>query len=307
MIYTVTLNPSIDYVIFPDEQIRLGDLNRFDKSQKFPGGKGINVSRVLKALDKPSIALGYIGGFPGAFIKETLESQTISTRFIEVNDDTRINVKIKGSEETELNGSGPVISKDDQNRLLDQLSDLNEGDIVILSGSKPGGMPDDFYQVLIERIHEKQAEFVIDTTGKELMDALGNQPLLAKPNIHELEALYSTRIDSNEKLIHYGKELVSKGAKHVIVSMGKDGAVLFTKDEIYHGKAEEGQLINSVGAGDSMVAGFTGVYSDTQDAKEAFRYSVACGTATAFNEDLATKEDIQNVLKTVTVEKWEEN
>lgn len=306
MIYTVTLNPSIDYVIYPREEITLGELNRFDKNDKFPGGKGINVSRILKELNTQSVALGFLGGFTGEFINSKLAKSSIETDFIKVDEDTRINVKIKGTSETEINGAGPFVDADKQEALIQQMAKLSVDDVVILSGSKPAGLPEDFYQTLIKHISKKQASFVIDTTGKELVDSLQMHPLLAKPNIHELEALYSAEIKSNADLIHYGKDLRNKGAENVIISMGKDGAVLFTDDGIYHGKAEPGKLINSVGAGDSMVAGFVGVYQNTKDSLEAFKYSIACGSATAFTEDLATKEDITEVLKTITIEQWEE-
>lgn len=306
MIYTITLNPSIDYVIFPTEDIRLGDLNRFEKSDKFPGGKGINVSRILTELDKETVALGFLGGFTGEFIKNKLAEQSIATQFVEVKEDTRINVKIKGALETEINGAGPYIDTENQQALVEQMDRLDADDIVVLSGSKPSSLPTDFYQTLIKHITDKKASFVIDTTGKELMDSLEKKPLLAKPNIHELEALYSSKINSKEDIIHYGKDLIQKGAEHVIISMGKDGAVLFSKGGIYHGQAEPGQLINSVGAGDSMVAGFVGLFQATKDPVEAFKYSLACGSATAFTEDLATKKDINRVLKTITLTTWEE-
>lgn len=306
MIYTVTLNPSIDYVIYPTEEVKIGELNRFDKNDKFPGGKGINVSRILKELDKKSVALGFIGGFTGEFINSKLAANAIETQFVKVEEDTRINVKIKGASETEINGAGPHVDADKQEALIKQMDNLSIDDVVILSGSKPASLPSDFYQTLIKHIAEKKASFVIDTTGKELMDSLSMHPLLAKPNIHELEALYSAEIKSKDDLIHYGKDLREQGAENVIISMGKEGAVLFTDAGIYHGKAEPGKLINSVGAGDSMVAGFVGLYQETKDSVEAFKYSLACGSATAFNEDLATKEDITNVLNTITIEKWEE-
>lgn len=306
MIYTVTLNPSIDYIVYPDKEIELGKLNRFDKNDKFPGGKGINVSRILKELDKDSVALGFLGGFTGEFINSKLVELSIDTQFIKVDEDTRINVKIKGENETEINGAGPFVDADKQEAMLKQMDDLQAGDVVILSGSKPASLPADFYQILIKRIADKEASFVIDTTGKELMQSLGMKPLLAKPNLHELESLYSVEINENADLIHYGNDLLLKGAQNVIVSMGKDGAVLFSEKGIYHGKAQAGKLINSVGAGDSMVAGFVGQYQDTKDPVEAFRYSLACGSATAYNEDLATKEDINQLLKTIIIEKWEE-
>lgn len=306
MIYTVTLNPSIDYVVYPDDPVQLGQLNRISKNHKYPGGKGINVSRILSELAIESTALGFVGGFTGDFLKQQLQDRAVSTAFVEVEEDTRINVKIKGESETEINGAGPHITPEKQAELVSKFRQLKQGDIVVLAGSKPSGLPGDFYQQLIRLITEKGASFIIDTTGDELMQSLEHQPFLIKPNSDELEELYETVIDSKEAVVQYGRDLLNKGARNVIVSMGKDGAMLFTHEGIYHGSAKPGRLVNSVGAGDSMVAGFTGTFEQTKDIKEAFRYSLACGSATAFSEDLAVKEDIEKVLQTITIKQWEE-
>lgn len=301
MIYTLTLNPSIDYVLYPEKDLTLGELNRFEKNSKYAGGKGINVSRILKELGTNSVATGYIGGFTGDFIVNQLNKEGISNRFIKIDEDTRINVKIKGKTETEINGAGPYISDEKQSELVEQFERLEADDTVILSGSKALGLPVDFYQKLIILIQVQNASFVIDTTGDELLNALSARPLLIKPNQQELEHLYSTDLAHDHDYVRCGKDLLSKGAEHVIISRGKDGAFLVTKQGAFHGQAALGILVNSVGAGDAMVAGFVGKYKETNDSIKAFEYSLACGTATAFKEDLASREDIEHVLKTVSV------
>lgn len=301
MIYTLTLNPSIDYVIYPKNDLALGELNRFDKNFKYAGGKGINVSRILKELGTNSVATGYIGGFTGDFIVSKLNKEGISNQFIKIDEDSRINVKIKGETETEINGAGPYISDEKQSELVEQFEQLKADDTVILSGSKALGLPIDFYQKLILLIQEQNASFVIDTTGDELLNALSARPLLIKPNQQELEHIYSTDLAHDHDYVRCGKDLLSKGAEHVIISRGKDGAFLVTKQGAFHGQAALGILVNSVGAGDAMVAGFVGKYKETNDSIKAFEYSLACGTATAFKEDLATIEDIEQVLQTVSV------
>lgn len=301
MIYTLTLNPSIDYVIYPENDLMLGELNRFEKNSKYAGGKGINVSRILKELGTNSVATGYIGGFTGDFIVNKLNKEGISNQFIKIDEDSRINVKIKGETETEINGAGPYISDEKQSELVEQFEQLKADDTVILSGSKALGLPIDFYQKLILLIQEQNASFVIDTTGDELLNALSARPLLIKPNQQELEHIYSTDLAHDHDYVRCGKDLLSKGAEHVIISRGKDGAFLVTKQGAFHGQAAPGSLVNSVGAGDAMVAGFVGKYQETNDSIKAFEYSLACGTATAFKEDLATIEDIEQVLQTVSV------
>lgn len=301
MIYTLTLNPSIDYLIYPDGAINLGELNRFDRHAKFAGGKGINVSRMLKEMDIPSVALGYAGGFSGEFIKKQLEEAGIETHFIPVEEDSRINVKIKGEVETEINGLGPYISSEKKEALINYINKLSEMDVIILSGSKPMSLPTDFYETLIGILKEKNVSFVIDTTGQELINALPYQPLLVKPNKEELEDMYEITLSDDREIIRCGQDLLSRGAQHVIISMGEEGAFFITNEGVYHGYAEPGKLINSVGAGDSMVAGFVGKFMELGDAVTAFRYSLACGSATAYSEDLATSAAVDDLVSTVSV------
>ncbi|MFJ1627111.1 1-phosphofructokinase [Marinilactibacillus psychrotolerans] len=306
MIYTVTLNPSIDYVVYMDSEVKTGAVNRIQKDRKFPGGKGINVSRILSQLNIENKALGFIGGFTGKFIEDALKKENIQTEFVQVEEDTRINVKVKSNNETEINGLGPNISQEKANELMSILSNLTKEDVVILSGSKSKGLTENFYQEIIKKLKQTGTEFVIDTTGKELKDALSSKPLLIKPNNHELEELFEVSLDTEEDLKRYGKKLVEAGAQHVIISMAEKGAMLFTEKGVYHGKAPKGNLKNSVGSGDSMVAGFTGTLKQTGDSLEAFKYGIASGSATAFEEDLATKDKIEELLSQIKIEVLEE-
>ncbi|MDU5510434.1 1-phosphofructokinase [Enterococcus gilvus] len=302
MIYTVTLNPSIDYIVHVDK-LTIGDVNRMKTDFKLPGGKGINVSRILKRIDNDSTALGFLGGFTGRFIEEWMERETIQTNFTPVSDDTRINIKLKAKDETEINGQGPVVSAEEMNELKKVLGHLSPEDIVVLSGSKPASVPTGFYQELIEIIKSQGASFVIDTTGADLMDALEKGPLLVKPNNHELADLYQTTFNSVEDIYPFGQRLLDEGAQHALVSMAGDGALLFTKDGIYRSNVLKRSVKNSVGAGDSMIAGFVGNYTKSQDPVEAFKWGVACGSATTFSDDLATAEFIQELLPEVEITK----
>lgn len=302
MIYTVTLNPSIDYIVHV-EQLMIGDVNRMKNDLKLPGGKGINVSRILKRIDNDSTALGFLGGFTGRFIEEWLERETIQTNFTKVADDTRINIKLKADEETEINGQGPVVSVEEMNGLKKVLENLTSTDIVVLSGSKPASVPTGFYQKLIEIIKGKGASFVIDTTGADLMDALEKGPLLVKPNNHELAELYQTSFNSVEDIYPFGQRLLDEGAQHALVSMAGNGALLFTEDGVFRSNVLKRKVKNSVGAGDSMIAGFVGNYTKTQDPVEAFKWGVACGSATTFSDDLATADFIKELLPEVEITK----
>lgn len=305
MIYTVTLNPSIDYVVHV-EHLELGQVNRTNKDFKFPGGKGINVSRILERLAIPTTALGFLGGFTGDFIHLALQQEKITTRFTKITKDSRINIKLKSDTETEINGSGPTISLAEIKNFLKTFDSLTTNDIVVLAGNRPNSLPKDFYQQLITKIQEKKAHFIIDTTGDDLINALPYKPLLIKPNKDELADLYRTNISNFSELIHYGKKLLKDGPEHVIISMAGDGALLFTKEGIYQADAIKRPLKNSVGAGDSMIAGFVGQYSLHPDPVEAFRWGVACGSATAFSDDLAQKELILTLLPEVKITKIEE-
>lgn len=302
MIYTITLNPSIDYIVQID-QLNLGGLNRMKQDYKLPGGKGINVSRVLNQLNVPSLATGFLGGFTGNFIKDWLQNEGVKTGFVTVKDDTRINIKLKHGEETEINGLGPAISEKEINGFLKVMDKVTANDIVILSGSVPPSLGNDFYNKIIQICKEKKAEFMIDTTGQELLDALPNHPILIKPNHHELADLFGVKLGSVEELIPYGKKCLELGAQHVIVSMAGDGALLFTGEDVYFADALKGELKNSVGAGDSMIAGFVGTFDKTRDPVKAFAVGVATGGATAFSTDLAQKELIDELLPQVKITK----
>lgn len=300
MIYTLTLNPSIDYIVSVDA-LTFGQVNRMTKDLKLPGGKGINVSRILNTIGVPSTALGFLGGFTGQFIQDWLDQEGIATRFTPIQTDTRINIKLKTETETEINGQGPFIANEAQQQLKEQLAFVQPNDIVVLSGSLPPGLSEQFYLTLIPLILAKKAQFVIDTTGNALLDALASQPLLVKPNLQELAALFQTSFATSADVLAYGKRLLTLGAQHAIVSMAEQGAFFFTPTRIYHAPALNYPVKNSVGAGDSMIAGFIGAYAQQQTPVEAFRWGVACGSATAFSDDLASKEWIENMLAQVVI------
>jgi 1-phosphofructokinase len=301
MIYTVTLNPSIDYIVHVPN-LTLGKLNIMDYDFKLPGGKGINVSRILHELGHETTALGFLGGFTGDYILKWLNQGGLTSKFIQIQEDTRINIKLKtSSEETEINGRGPVISQEEAKKLSDQIESLSSKDTVIFSGSKSPSLPDDFYLQLIEIVHRRNIAFAIDTTGKDLLKAIPHKPLLVKPNIDELSELFREKIHSKDAVIPYGEKLLTLGAQHVIVSMGGEGALLFTKDGYYEGISPKGSVKNSVGAGDSMIAGFIGEYLQSGDPIQAFRMGIACGSATAFSDDLAKKENILPLVNKVEI------
>lgn len=305
MIYTVTLNPSIDYIVHVQD-FKIGDLNRMSEDLKLPGGKGINVSRILKRIGNQSIALGFLGGFTGDFISQWLRKEGIITDFTAIKQDTRINIKLKSNEETEINGLGPQLSNEEIQSLKAEISKITADDILVLSGSAPASLRAGFYQELIQIITEKGAKFVIDTTGKDLQDALASKPFLIKPNNHELAELYQTSFESISDILPYGKRLLAEGAENAIISMAGAGALLFTENGIYRSNVPKGVVKNSVGAGDSMIAGFVGTYARKKDILEAFKWSVACGSATAFSDDLATEEHIAALIPEVTITKIEE-
>lgn len=300
MIYTVTLNPSIDYIV-EVEDLRLGELNRMKRNLKLPGGKGINVSRVLKQLGVENKAIGFLGGFTGRYIEEWLREESIANDFVFISEDTRINIKLKHGEETEINGLGPNILDDEADLLLQKLADLKADDIVILSGSIPPSLGEDFYIRLISVCKQSRAEFVIDTTGRALQEALTYKPLLVKPNHHELEELFGVKMNSRDEIIIYGRKLLEAGAKYVLVSMAGEGALFITENGVYHANAPMGEVKNSVGAGDSMIAGFVGMLTLTGDLLEAFRAGVASGSATAFTDDLAERGHIEKLRPQIQI------
>ncbi|WP_278838596.1 1-phosphofructokinase [Ligilactobacillus saerimneri] len=302
MIYTVTINPSIDYIVQLPE-LHLGLVNRMAYDNKLPGGKGINVSRILRELGHDSVAWGFMGGFTGRFITDALEKDGLKTDFTPVAADTRINVKIKAEEETEINGKGPAVTPAEIATFKEKFAHLTADDVVIFAGSLVPNLDDDFYFELIKIIQEKGAQFVIDTTGESLRKALQEKPLVVKPNNHELAELFGVEFSGIDDIIKYAQKLREMGAQYVMISMAGDGGLLVTADGVYRSLAPQGTVVNSVGAGDSMLAGFTGTYVDTHDPVEAFRYGLASGSATAFSEDLATRAKIDEILPQIKITK----
>lgn len=291
MLYTLTLNPSIDYIM-KVENINFGATNYSNEEYMLPGGKGINVTRILNQLNIPNTALGFIGGYTGKFIEEWMSKEQANYQFIQVDGDTRINLKLKGDTETEINGRGPVISKEDSQKLMKQLEQLTAADTVIISGSKNKGLSETYYIEMIQLLEANDVSFVIDTNSKELLEALKYKPLLVKPNQAELGDLYGVKIESVEDAIQYGRKLQQTGAQNVIVSLGGSGAVFIDESQSIFAEAPKGQVINTVGSGDSVIAGFMAGLEKGMSKLEAFQLAVQSGSATAFNEDLAKKEDI---------------
>lgn len=302
MIYTVTLNPSIDFIVRLDH-LELGSVNRMTSDDKFAGGKGINVSRILHRLDVDNTATGFIGGFTGRFVEDGLTAEGIKTNFVQVSEDTRINVKIKAGEETEINGAGPKISDEKLEELKAILAGLSSEDTVVFAGSAPSSLGNQVYNTLIPIAKKAGAEVVCDFEGQTLLDSLNYQPLLVKPNNHELADIFGVELNGLEDIEKYAREILAKGAKNVIISMAGDGALLVTPEAAYFAKPIKGTVKNSVGAGDSMVAGFTGEYVKSGDPIEALKWGVACGTATTFSDDLATAEFTKETYQKVEVEK----
>ena len=302
MIYTVTLNPSIDFIVRLDH-LELGSVNRMTSDDKFAGGKGINVSRILQRLDVDNTATGFIGGFTGRFVEDGLTAEGIKTNFVQVSEDTRINVKIKAGEETEINGAGPKISDEKLEELKASLAGLSSEDTVVFAGSAPSSLGNQVYNTLIPIAKKAGAEVVCDFEGQTLLDSLNYQPLLVKPNNHELADIFGVELNGLEDIEKYAREILAKGAKNVIISMAGDGALLVTPEAAYFAKPIKGTVKNSVGAGDSMVAGFTGEYVKSGDPIEALKWGVACGTATTFSDDLATAEFTKETYQKVEVEK----
>lgn len=295
MIYTVTFNPAIDYVVHCDE-LSLGSVNRTSSEAMFFGGKGINVSLVLGQLGVSSCALGFTAGFTGEAIENGIASLGIKSEFIRVREGfSRINVKLKSGVETEINGQGPVISEDELQRLFDRLSYLSDGDTLVLAGSVPKSLPDDVYEQILARLSGSDIRTIVDASGELLRKVLKYRPYLIKPNDIELAALFDTELRSDDDIIYYCKKLQELGARNVLVSMAEKGSLLLTESgEVYREGVCRGEVRNSVGAGDSMVAGFIAGLS------EGFGYALklgtACGGATAFSDGLAEKKDIDRLL-----------
>ena len=294
MIYTVTFSPAIDYVVELND-LKIGDINRTVREHYFPGGKGVNVSRVLSNLGRGSVATGFLAGFTGDYIVKELENHHISSRFIEVEGTTRVNVKIKNNgEETAINGQGPNIDDRAIEQLIRMLERLGREDTLIISGTIPSTLPKNIYELILARVSDNDCKIIVDAEGDILLNCLKYHPFLIKPNKEELENALKLKINSDDELVDAAKEMIKRGAINVIVSLGKDGALLIGKDiNPLFVRAPEGKVIHSVGAGDGLVAGFIDEYLESQDIIRAFKKGVATGSATAFSEGLAKKEDAE--------------
>lgn len=298
MIYTVTFNPAIDYTV-KLSSLRPGALNRNLSEEYLFGGKGINVSGMLQNLGEESVALGFIAGFTGEGLEKGLQQQGIVTRFIRVAEGmTRINVKVKAQEETEINGIGPTITREDMQTLYGLLDDLQAQDTLVLSGSIPGCLPDDTYEKIMEYLQHRDIRMVVDATGKLLVNVLKYRPFLIKPNNHELGEIFGEEPQTDAQIIECAQKLQEMGGRNILVSMAGDGALLLDETgKIHRMGCPKGKLVNSVAAGDSMVAGFLAGYQQTGDYGYALKLGTAAGSATAFSIGLGEKELINELMK----------
>ena len=298
MIYTVTFNPALDYLMYVSE-LQSSDINRTEKEQLFYGGKGINVSVILTRLGVKNKALGFLAGFSGHQLEDMLSADNIESDFVYLKSGyTRINVKIKSDREIDINACGPEISKDDIKALFEKLEKLKEGDCLVLAGSIPKTLPDNIYEKILDKLSGKGINFVVDATGNLLKNVLKYKPFMIKPNHHELGEIFSTEIKTLDDIKKYGKMLQDMGARNVLVSRGKDGAALLDENGNIHTMGNvPGKIISSVGCGDSMVAGFIAGYSKTKDYAYALKLGSACGNATAFSTSLAAREEIEKMLQ----------
>lgn len=300
MIYTITFNPALDYIVKMDE-FNLGNVNRTSKEYVYAGGKGINVSIVLNNLEVKSKALGFIAGFTGDEIERRVREFGCDTDFIKLKEGmSRINVKIKADVESEINGGGPDISEEALNNLYEKLEKLSSGDILVLAGSIPKSMPTDIYERIMEKLQGRGVKFIVDTTGDSLLKVLKYKPFLIKPNHHELGELFGVKLKSKDEIIEYAKKLKDMGAENVIISMAGDGAILINESgNVITSNVPKGIVKNSVGAGDSMVAGFIAGFINSENVENGFKLGVATGSASAFSEGLATKEYVYELLEQV--------
>lgn len=297
MIYTVTLNPALDYVMKVGN-IRYDDINRSESEEIYYGGKGINVSVILTRLGVENKALGFVGGFTGEKLYEMLKKDGIDCDFnILKNGYTRINVKIKAQTELDVNAQGPAIDEEDIALLLEKLDGIRQGDFLVLAGSIPNTLPDDIYERILSRLDGRGINFVVDATGDLLKNVLKYKPFLIKPNHHELGDLFGVEAKSEQDIVFYAKKLQEMGARNVLVSRAKDGATLIDEQKnVTTFENVEGELVNSVGCGDSMVGGFLAGWIEKGDYSYALKLGAACGNATAFSQELATADEIKNVF-----------
>ena len=300
MIYTVTFNPSLDYIVTVND-FRLGETNRTASEQMLPGGKGINVSTVLENLGFDNTALGFVAGFTGREIVIKVRELGFQSEFIELDEGwSRINIKMKDFDGTEINGQGPAISGAALQALLEKLDGLKEGDVLVLAGSIPASIPETIYAEIMKRLDGKGVLTVVDATNDLLMEVLPYHPFLIKPNQHELGAIFGVELDTQESVVPYARKMQERGALNVLVSMGGKGAVLLDADgEVHMLPAPEGTLVNAVGAGDSMVAGFLAGWLEKKDYEHAFRMGVSAGSASAFSERLATRAEVETLYRSI--------
>lgn len=300
MIYTVTFNPSLDYIVRVDD-LTLGKVNRVNYENILPGGKGVNVSIVLGNLGHKSVALGFTAGFTGAEIEARMRSYGADCDFIQVAEGmSRINVKVKSNEETEINGLGPNITEADVDALFAKLDSLQAGDYLVIAGSVPSMLPSDMYEQIMARLDGRGINIAVDAERDLLTRVLQYHPFVIKPNNHELGDIFGVTLKTREEVVPYAKKLQEQGARNVIISMAGEGAVFVSEDgEVAMSEAPKGTVVNSVGAGDSMVAGFVAGVIETGDMAKAFRMGLCTGSASAFSPDLATRPEVEALLATL--------
>lgn len=306
MIYTVTLNPAIDYYISMND-FKEGKLNSINNGYTLPGGKGINVSKVLKNFGVESIALGFVGGFTGDYIRKNLKEYEIKENFVELKENTRINIKMKTlADESEIAGFSPNISEIELNNFYETIKEIKKGDTLVLSGSVPKSLNSDIYKSIIDILPEG-VKVILDTRGEPFKYALGKKVFLVKPNNVELEEFFNEKYETMEDIINAGKKLQTFGCENIIISLGKNGSILITKENTYVGNVPKGKLISSVGAGDSMVAGTLYGLEKGMDIVEAYKYGIASGSSTAFSIGLTTFDDMKLLLNDINIIEQEEN
>ncbi|MEI0579373.1 1-phosphofructokinase [Brachyspira pilosicoli] len=307
MIYTLTLNPAVDYYVDIND-FEEGELNKSNNAYTLAGGKGINVSKVLKNFNIDSVALGFCGGFTGDYIRKNLKEYGIKENFILLDEDTRINIKLKTSKtETEIAGKSPNISEDKKEELLNFINtNIKENDILVLSGSVPSSIDNSIYKDIISKANKK-IKVILDARDEAFKIAIKEKVFLTKPNKKELGEYFNKEIETTEDIIKYARELIKDGSENVIVSLGKDGSILVTKDEVYIGNAPEGKLISSVGSGDSMVAGIVYGISQNLNIVDSYKYAIASGSSTACSEGLTTFDNMNQFLNKTIIKKFANN
>ena len=304
MIYSVTLNPSIDFTI-KVKDFQLGETNRAYKDNFFAGGKGIMVSKLLKNVKTDCVNLGFLGGFTGTFIEQNLKKLNILSDFVTVNENTRVNVKLKTETETEINCQGPKISETEKEEFLDKIRKTKSDDFVILSGSVPSNLGNDFYITIIEILNKNGVKFTLDSSGETFSKSLKYKPFLIKPNKDELKEYAKREFKNNQEIVDYVRENLVDKAEHVIISLGGEGALYIDKNFSLFAQPlrVKENVVNTVGAGDSVVAGFVNYMLKHNDTEKAFRFAVACGTATSFSEDIGELNFIEKIYNKLVIER----